>query len=90
MMRPPTHDDAIIETMRTTVQLEADVAAAVDLLRRQEGLGLSEAVNALIRRGLAQSTARRKFKPRSYAMGIQIPVDNVAEALELLEGPTRR
>jgi hypothetical protein len=31
--------------MRTTVTLERDVAAAVDQLRRREGIGMSEALN---------------------------------------------
>ena len=38
--------------MRTTVTLEKDAAAAVESLRRREGVGVSEAINRLIRAGL--------------------------------------
>ena len=76
--------------MRTTVQLEADVQAALDELRRSSDLGLSEAVNVLIRRGLAAPRKRRPFTQRSEPLGLRIDVGNVGEALELLEGPTAR
>src|SRR4051794_32418857 len=52
MMRLGRHHDATRARMRTTVTLADDVAAAVDRLRREEGLGLSEAVNKLARAGL--------------------------------------
>ena len=45
-------------SMRTTIILERDVVQAVRQLRRRRGVGLSEAVNALIRQGLRpQNTA---------------------------------
>ena len=37
--------------MRTTVNLDDDVSAALDRLRRERGLGRSEAVNELVRSG---------------------------------------
>lgn len=75
--------------MRTTVTLADDAAAAVEQLRREAELGMSAAVNELIRRGAAAATApeRRPFRQRSYAMGQRIDVRNVAEALETLDGP---
>jgi hypothetical protein len=76
--------------MRTTVKLEDDVAAALEQHRAESKLGLSEAVNRLIRRGLQRHGRRRVFKQRTAALGIRIDVANVAEALELLEGPTAR
>jgi hypothetical protein len=39
--------------MRTTLSLDDDVAAAVQRLREERHVGLSEAVNELIRAGLA-------------------------------------
>ena len=37
--------------MRTTVNLDDDVAAEAERLKRAEGIGLSEAVNRLARAG---------------------------------------
>jgi hypothetical protein len=76
--------------MRTTIQLDPDTLAAVDELRRSTDVGLSEAVNLLIRRGLAAPRSRGAFTQRSASLGLRIDVSNVAEALELLEGPTSR
>ena len=76
--------------MRSTVVFDDDVAAALDRLRRERGLGLSEAVNELIRAGLTTKRGKRPFEQRSQAMGLRIDVVNVAEALELLEGDSAR
>ena len=73
--------------MRTTITLDRDVAQAVQQIRRERRLGLNEAVNDLIRAGLRAKPARTKFRQRSYDMGAKIDVRNVAEALEILEGP---
>lgn len=67
-----------------------DVAAAVERLRREKGLGLSDAVNELVRAGLRVKSPRRSFRQRSTPLGLRIDVANVAEALETLEGPARR
>ena len=72
--------------MRTTVTLDDDVAAALERLRRERGLGLSEAVNELVRAGLTQRAARTRFVQKSDRLGIRIDVTDVADALELLEG----
>jgi hypothetical protein len=76
--------------LRTTIDLEKDVLAAVDRLRRERSLGLSEAVNELIRAGLQRPPPRRRYRQRSQRMGLRIDVANVAEAIEQLEGPTAR
>ncbi len=76
--------------MRTTIQLDDDVAAAVTRLRKQQDLGLSEAVNRLIRVGLRSPRKRTMFQQRTFPLGIRVDVSNVAEALEVLEGPLRR
>lgn len=71
--------------------LDADTAAAVDRLRRHEGLGLSEAVNQLIRRGLVrrgEPTAR--FRQDTTSLGLKLDVSNVAEVLETLDGADAR
>jgi hypothetical protein len=76
--------------MRATVDLEPDVVAAVEHLRRDEQLGLSEAVNALIRRALVARPPAAPFVQQTYPLGLRIDIDNVAEALEQLEGPSAR
>ena len=73
--------------MRTTVRLDDDVAAALEQLRRERGLRLSEAVNELIRAGLRRTPSRSRFRQRSRRLGLRIDVTNVAEALEQLDGP---
>jgi Arc/MetJ family transcription regulator len=76
--------------MRTTVNLDDDVAAAVERLRRDRSLGLSETVNELIRAGLQGRSPRRAFRQRTQDIGLSIDVANVAEALEQLDGPAAR
>jgi hypothetical protein len=76
--------------MRTTVDFDDDATAAVEQLRREEGIGVSEAVNRLIRRGLLPREARDPFVQESYRMGLRIDVSNVADAIEVLEGPEAR
>ena len=76
--------------MRTTVTLDPDVAAAVTRLRRERSIGVSEAVNELIRTGLRPSQPRNAYRPRSRSVGLRLDVTNVAEALELIDVPERR
>jgi len=74
--------------MRTTVNLADDVAAEVERLRRERGVGLSEAVNDLARAGLlAAERPVRPFRQKSYDMGARVDVSNIGEVLELLDGP---
>lgn len=53
-------------------------------------MGLSEAVNELIRRGLLPRDDAPRFRQETRSLGIKIDVSNVAEALEVLEGIDRR
>ncbi len=77
--------------MRTTVVLEDDVAAAVERLRREGSIGLSEAVNRLVRAGLvAAGREPRRFEQVAQPVGLKVDVTNVADALEALEGPSTR
>ncbi len=76
--------------MRTTVELDADTQSAVDALRRVEGVGLSAAVNELIRRGLATRSPAATFRSIPRELGLRIDVSNIADALDLLEGPEAR
>jgi Arc/MetJ family transcription regulator len=80
----------MILSMRTTIHLDDDVAAAVEQLRRERSMGQSEAINELIRAGLTVKRPRKRFRQQSEHIGLRIDVSNVAEALELLEGPDAR
>ena len=75
--------------MRTTVTLDQDVAAAVEQIRGTQGIGLSEAVNGLIRQGLVGGDVRAVFVQKTFPIGVMIDVSNVHEALDLIEGPLR-
>lgn len=74
--------------MRTTITLADDVAAAVDQVRREQSVGVSEAVNDLIRRGLLAQPPAKRFVQRTYDMGAGIDVTNIGDALETLDGPS--
>jgi hypothetical protein len=76
--------------MRTTVTLDDDVAAAVERLRRERHLGVSEALNQIARAGLVAPEPRKPFVQRMFDMGVGIDVTDIAEALDLLDGPARR
>ena len=87
MMLRSVHLDATFGSMRTTVTLDDDVAAEVERLRRESGMGLSEALNQLARTGL---TARRRrsakaFHQQTEKIGLRVNVDNIGDVLELLD-----
>jgi hypothetical protein len=73
--------------MRTTVVLDDDVAAAVQRLRAERSLGLSEALNELVRAGLIAWSPRQTFVQKTARLGLRLDVTNVAEALEQLDSP---
>ena len=76
--------------MRTTVEFDEDTTAEIERLRRDKDLGVSEAVNELIRRGLLPRAERPPFQQETRSLGLKIDVSNVADALDLLEGPSAR
>jgi Arc/MetJ family transcription regulator len=76
--------------MRTTLSLDDDVAAAVQRLRAERNIGLSDAVNELIRAGLAAPARRAVFRQRIANLGLRVDVSSVADALERLDGPEAR
>lgn len=82
-------DDAMMSIMpRTTVNLDDDIARAVEELRRQRGVGTSEAVNTLARRGLTKSQpASGSFVQKTARLGkSRLPLDDIGEVLEVTEG----
>ena len=76
--------------MRTTITLAEDVAAAVERLRRERAVGVSEAVNELIRAGLAADRPPARFTQKTHDLGRGVDYTNVAEAVETLDGPSTR
>lgn len=77
--------------MRTTVTLDDDVARIVEQARRERGIGLSAALNEVVRRGAAQKVEGQvRFVQSVSSLGEQlIPIDDVAGALEVAEGDER-
>jgi hypothetical protein len=76
--------------MRTTVEFDADTAKEIERLRTEQGRGVSEAVNELIRRGMLTESAPTPFVPKVRPLGLKIDVSNVSDALDLLEGADAR
>ena len=76
--------------MRTTVEFEEDAAKALERLRQETGMGVSEAVNHLVRRGLLVESEHEPFVQQTRSLGLRIDVSNVADAIDLLEGPQAR
>lgn len=89
-MRRATHVRDILGPMRTTIEFDDDTTRAIEAIRRERGLGVSAAVNELIRRGLLPHREGGPFKQRTARLGLRIDVSNVADALESLDGPNPR
>ena len=72
--------------MRTTVVIDSDVASEIERLRR-EGMGISEALNLLARRGIAREPSSKtvRYKHRTSRIGVKVDVTNIAEVLDLLD-----
>ena len=71
--------------MRTTVQLDDDVVAEVERLRREHGLGLSEAVNTLARQGMVRPEGTSAYVHRSASVGLTVDVTDIGAVLDLLD-----
>jgi hypothetical protein len=72
--------------MRLTVTLDPDVRAAVDELRRDQGLGVSEALNLLARRGLARRSGTEPVgEIAGLELGPNIDITCTARVLESLD-----
>ena len=93
-MQTLTHHDGRLPDMRTTVTLDDDVAAAVARLRAERQIGLSVALNELARAGMVPAAAAGQGSPRfvqqTWSMGPSMDLRDVAEVLELAEGPEHR
>ncbi len=71
--------------MRTTIALDPDVEAGIERLRREQGLGLSEAVNVLVRRGVVPTKSPQPYTISPRSLGARIDVTNIGEVLGMLD-----
>lgn len=71
--------------MRTTITLDPDVVAELDRLRRENGMGPSEAVNFLVRQGIRPRQPKPRITTRPANLGVKIDVANIGEVLDLLD-----
>lgn len=81
--------------MRTTLTLDEDVADKLKAESRRAGRSFRDIVNETLRRGLVsrrESSPRKPFKVKARDLGLRpgLSLDNVAELLEQVEGPTFR
>ncbi len=81
--------------MRTTVTLDPDVAVRLERVRRARGIRFKQALNDALRMGLGQlefpRPSAKPFETEAVDMGpFLVGIDNVAEALEIAEGPGYR
>jgi hypothetical protein len=82
--------------MRTTLTIDEDVAALLERLRKSRDASLKDLINEGLRRGLQEMAGRPKrrepFRTRSVSLGrARIgSVDNIAEALAVVEGEAFR
>lgn len=76
--------------MRTTLTLDDDVAVLLEKLRKKRDATLKEVVNDALRLGLSAiespESPSQPFRIRARPMGALIQIDNVAEAITLIEG----
>lgn len=74
--------------MRTTINFSDDAVAGVEKLRRERGLGFSEAVNYLVRSGLHAEFSTYTFRQKTHDLGSGVDFSNIGETIETLDGPT--
>lgn len=71
--------------MRTTVNLDDEVSAAIDRMRHDEGIGLSEALNRLAKQGLAAKSSSERYVHRPVSLGVRVDITNIGDVLDLLD-----
>lgn len=72
--------------MRTTLTLDADVAALVRKVMRARGRSFKEVVNEAIRRGLAAPERGGPYQTPTYKMGpARIPLDKALQLAAQME-----
>lgn len=69
---------------RTTVERDDDVAVGLLISQKQWGVGPDEAVNRLLRTGLAACELRERVL-RPADVGLRADVSNIGDALDTLD-----
>jgi len=76
------------------VSLDEDVANLISQEMRRSGASFKELVNSYIRKGfvVSKQASRKPFVVTPRAMGLPpgLSYDNMAELIEVLEGPSHR
>jgi hypothetical protein len=75
--------------VRTTINLDDDVASEAAKLQRERGLGLSAAVNELARAGFQAARQEYHYEHITHDMGALVDLSDVADVLELLDEADR-
>jgi hypothetical protein len=75
--------------VRTTVNLDDDIASEVAKLRRERGIGVSEAVNELARAGMRHERVRYDYRHPVRDMGALVDISNIGDVLDLLDDTDR-
>ena len=80
---------------RTTLTLDDDVSAGLELEARRSGESFRETVNRVIRRGLHPPEASRpgkRFRIKARDLGLRsgLSYDSIEDLLDQIEGPARR
>jgi hypothetical protein len=61
--------------VRTTVTLDADVAAALQRVTRERGISFKEALNSSVRRGLGEAGEATPYRVPARPLGLRAGVD---------------
>lgn len=67
----------MMRQMRTTVNLDPDLASRIRTLAREQGVSFTRMLNAVLRRGLAQDAAAtgRPYRLRTQRLGLRPGID---------------
>jgi Ribbon-helix-helix protein, copG family len=88
------HQYDYVLMMRTTLTIDDDIAATLERLRRSQRLSLKQLINEALRRGLDDMGKRRKRREAVQTRAVTLgrmrvaSIDNIAEALAVVEGET--
>ena len=65
--------------------LDDEVSAAIDRIRQDEGIGLSEALNRLAKQGLTAGEPSKRYVHRSVPLRARVDITNIGDVLDLLD-----
>ncbi len=77
--------------VRTTLTIDDDIATRLDQLSRKTGASFKEIVNDTLRKGLEKrppTPAPFRIKTRDLGLRKGLQIDNIADLMEQLDGPS--